>query len=118
MSYAVTYYCPHCETLAELSREGYLEDKSVTPYPLEGWTYVPPSESFEDADGVRFVCGESGGVDWHDQGCGEPFYLNFVRFERGEEIEPTVDPEQIELELGTGPESPRTPEGPGGPGGW
>jgi len=27
----------------------------VTPYPLEGWTYVDPTEPFEgdDADGVR-----------------------------------------------------------------
>jgi len=70
MSYPVTYYCPHCGTLVELERDGYLADKSVTPYPLEGWTYVDPTEPFEgdDADGVRFVCGESDGVDWdpHD----------------------------------------------------
>jgi len=31
MSYPVTYYCPHCGTLVELERDGYLADKSVTP---------------------------------------------------------------------------------------
>ncbi|OYR85989.1 hypothetical protein DJ84_01150, partial [Halorubrum ezzemoulense] len=80
MSYPVTYYCPHCGTLVALDRGGYLADKSVTPYPLEGWTYVAPTEPFDgeedgesndtavEADGVRFVCGESEGVDWdpHD----------------------------------------------------
>ncbi|GAA0258104.1 hypothetical protein GCM10009000_088670 [Halobacterium noricense] len=61
MSYPVTYYCPHCGTLVELEREGYLSDKAVTPYPFEGWEYVAPDEEFEDgaADGVAFVCGES-----------------------------------------------------------
>ena len=37
MSYPVTYYCPNCETLVELERDGYLSDKAVTPYPFEGW---------------------------------------------------------------------------------
>jgi len=36
MSYPVTYYCPHCGTLVELERDGYLADKSVTPYPSKG----------------------------------------------------------------------------------
>jgi len=50
MSYPVTYYCPHCGTLVDLDRDGYLADKSVTPYPLEGWTYVTPTEPFDGAD--------------------------------------------------------------------
>lgn len=116
MSSAVTYYCPNCETLVELQREGYLADKSVTPYPLEGWTYAAPTEEFEDADGVRFVCGESDGVKWRDDGCGEPFYLSFVRFERGQEIEPTAPSEQVELNLGIHPDTPQGPSGPPGPG--
>ncbi|ERH01418.1 MAG: hypothetical protein J07HN6_00970 [Halonotius sp. J07HN6] len=63
MSFAVTYYCPHCEALVELDREGYLDDKAVTPYPFEGWSYVAPDDPFEDeddVDGVRFTCGEDG----------------------------------------------------------
>ncbi|MEZ3144514.1 hypothetical protein [Halobaculum sp. MBLA0143] len=64
MSYTVTYYCPRCGTLAGLEREGYLDDKSVTPYPLEGWSYVAPDEPFGDADGVRFVCGADTTVSW------------------------------------------------------
>jgi len=48
MSYPVTYYCPNCETLVELERDGYLSDKAVTPYPFEGWEYVAPDEPFED----------------------------------------------------------------------
>ncbi|MFB6095899.1 MAG: hypothetical protein ABEJ74_00735 [Haloferacaceae archaeon] len=120
MTYPVTYYCPRCETLVELQREGYLADKSVTPYPLEGWNYVAPDDDFEgdDADGVRFVCGESDAptVAWRDEGCGEPFYLSFVRFEDGREVEPTPESERIELGLGTGPSGPRGPQGPPGPG--
>ncbi len=115
MSYAVTYYCPHCETLVEIQREGYLADKSVTPYPLEGWEYAAPTGSFEDADGVRFVCGESDGAEWHDEGCGDPFYLSFVRFESGTEVEPHTRTEQVELNLGVRPDTPQRPDGPTGP---
>ena len=97
MSYTVTYYCPRCGTLASLEREGYLDDKSVTPYPLEGWTYVAPDESFADADGVRFVCGSDGSArDPEADGCGEPFYLSFVRpgtTEAGMAVDPTTRPE-------------------------
>ncbi|MFC6725319.1 hypothetical protein ACFQE1_13255, partial [Halobium palmae] len=70
MSYPVTYYCPTCGTVVELERGGYLADKAVTPYPFEGWTYLAPDEAFEDeADGVRFVCGESEaeGLRWTDE---------------------------------------------------
>ncbi len=136
MSYAVTYYCPHCGTLVSVQREGYLNDKSVTPYPLEGWEYAQPSEKFgEAADGVRFVCGEHGpSVTWKatpdvpadvnlpadavpdgadDEtapGCGEPFYLSFVRFERGQEIDGETISERVRLGESHGP-----PSGPSGP---
>lgn len=119
MSYPVSYYCPHCETLVELERAGYLDDKAVTPYPFEGWTYAAPDEPFEDgaADGVRFVCGESEAenAEWQGEGCGEAFYLSFVRFADGEELDPRHPSERVELNLGTTPPSPRGPEGPDGP---
>ncbi|PSQ55948.1 hypothetical protein BRD22_07665 [Halobacteriales archaeon SW_8_68_21] len=188
MSYPVTYYCPHCGTLVALEREGYLADKSVTPYPLEGWTYVAPTEPFDaetdgddgnaesddedtendavdtendavdaendavdaesdavdaesdavDADGVRFVCGESHGVEWdpHDGvrgddvggnepyrepdaegvGCGEPFYLSFVRYDQGREIDPEAETEFVEIDPDPRPSGPRGPAGPSGAG--
>ena len=159
MSYPVTYYCSHCGTLVELERDGYLADKAVTPYPLEGWTYVAPAEPFEDAadvDGVRFVCGESDGVVWdpHDgvrgtdvggevdgedvdggeegragddavdgaaddeegPGCGEPFYLSFVRYDEGREIDPRAESELVEIDPDPRPSGPRGPSGPSGVG--
>ncbi len=106
---AVTYYCPRCETLVSLEREGYLSDKSVTPYPLEGWAYAAPDEGFEDADGVRFVCGEGSGCAFEGEGCGEPFYLNFVRFEAGEEVEAAPESERVELGETKGPSGPSGP---------
>jgi hypothetical protein len=150
MSYPVTYYCPHCGTLVELERDGYLADKTVTPYPLEGWTYVAPAEPFEDADdvdGVRFVCGESDEVVWDphdgvrgtdvggdggrsgeevggdgggrgedDPGCGEPFYLSFVRYEAGREVDPRAESELVEIDPDPRPSGPRGPGGPSGVG--
>ncbi|MFO8114517.1 MAG: hypothetical protein R6U01_04005 [Halorubrum sp.] len=157
MSYPVTYYCPHCGTLVELERDGYLADKAVTPYPLEGWTYVAPAEPFEDedgVDGVRFVCGESDGVVWdphdgvrgtdvggavddggedHDAdgangadgveddaddhpGCGEPFYLSFVRYEEGREVDPRAESDLVEIDPDPRPSGPRGPHGPSGVG--
>ena len=143
VSYTVTYYCPRCGTLAGLERDGYLDDKSVTPYPFEGWSYVTPEASFDDADGVRFVCGEDAVVSWEasptgekgvagadtepdadtdgtddtDLGCGEPFYLSFVRFENGQEVDPRAPNEQVELAEGRGPTGPGGPDGPTGPDG-
>ncbi|MFC7186172.1 hypothetical protein [Halorubrum yunnanense] len=153
MSYPVTYYCPRCGTLVELERDGYLADKTVTPYPLEGWAYVAPAEPFEDADdvdGVRFVCGESDGVLWdprdglrgtdvggevddtgsgeaeggsdgevddgNDPGCGEAFYLSFVRYEEGREVDPRDESELVEIDPDPRPSGPRGPSGPGGVG--
>ncbi len=157
MGYPVTYHCPHCETIVELERAGYLADKAVTPYPFEGWTYAAPDGPFEedDADGVRFVCGESSGVTWDPRvdetsppddgtgswddgtgsrddgtgsqdatrdvsaasasaGCGEPFYLSFVRYEGGREVDPRSESEFVTIDP-----DPRTsgPSGPGGPDG-
>ncbi len=82
MTTPVTYYCPRCETVVELRREGYLADKCVTRKPLEGWTYAPVDEEYDadGVDGVRFVCGRDGSArDPDAEGCGEPFYLSFVR---------------------------------------
>jgi hypothetical protein len=120
---AVTYHCPRCGAVAELDRDPYLADKSVTPYPLEGWTYVSPTEEYEseDVDGVRFVCGESD-VEWahppasnrdDDPGCGDTFYLNFVRFEDGREVSTEPESEYVELAEGNAPSGPRGPDGPG-----
>jgi hypothetical protein len=97
MTYPVTYYCPRCEAVVELEREGYLADKSVTPYPLEGWTYVDADEDVESADGVRFVCGEDGTLRDDEAGCGEPFYLSYVRYEDGEEVEPVPESEYVRI---------------------
>lgn len=80
MNHPVTYYCPRCETIVELQRDGYLDDKSVTPFPLDGWEYVSTDEDYEAADGVRFVCGADGSTqESNANGCGRPFYLSFVR---------------------------------------
>lgn len=82
MSYPVTYYCPHCGTVVELDRDAYLADKSVTPDPMAGWTYVSVDEDYEAeaVEGVRFVCGEDGSTrDPNAGGCGRAFYLSFVR---------------------------------------
>lgn len=114
MSYPVTYYCPHCEAVVALEREGYLADKSVTPYPLEGWEYARPDDPFEAADGVEIVCGEADLLKDDETGCGETFYLSFVRFEKGEEVEPRAESEFVEIDTGSGPAGPRGPSGPSG----
>lgn len=109
MPVPVRYYCPRCETIVTLERSADLADKSVTPYPLEGWTYAEVGGDYGAADGIRIVCGE---VGTDEDGCGEPFYLNFVRFEEGREVEPEPPMERVELAS----EGPRWPRGPGGPG--
>jgi hypothetical protein len=114
----VRYYCPRCRAIATLDRDGYLADKCVTPYPLDGWEYAHAYEDFEDsaerssadhssgrrggetasngtvepsrgpredADGVEIVCGAE---ETEGEGCGEVYYLSFVRYEDGEEVEP------------------------------
>ncbi|MFB6229364.1 MAG: hypothetical protein ABEH88_12575 [Halobacteriales archaeon] len=112
----VRYYCPQCGTVATLQRDAYLADKSVTPYPLEGWTYADPEEEFEDADGVCLTCGEhrESGTDGAKEPCGEQFYLNFVRFEGGEEVETVPESEHVRLGVGPRADGPRVPDDTGG----
>jgi hypothetical protein len=137
MSHPVSYYCPHCGAVVELTREGYLADKSVTPYPLVGWEYAAPDEDYEAADGVRLVCGEGEEIDslhWTgerseaddverpeaESPCGREFFLSFVRFEDGREVEPRPETEHVTIS-GTGssgPQETNKPRGPGGPGGF
>ncbi|NUE03345.1 hypothetical protein HUB97_12725 [Halorubraceae archaeon YAN] len=117
MGFPVRYYCPHCETIVELERDGYLADKAVTPYPFAGWEYATPSESIEDGDGVVFHCGEDGTAIDGD-GCGERFYLSFVRFENGVEIDPRKPSEHVQIGNDTTPPSPRGPDGFSGGGFW
>lgn len=105
MTVPVRYYCPRCGAIATLQRDPYLADKSVTPSPLEGWDYAPPEADVEDADGVRFVCGEH----TDDEGCGEPFYLNFVRFENGREVQAVPESEYVTLNVESGPSGPNWP---------
>jgi hypothetical protein len=115
MTVPVRYYCPRCGTVATLRRDAYLADKSVTPYPLEGWTYADPGDEFEDADGVRLTCGEygdgraPGGGATDEAPCGETFYLNFVRFEDGEEVEAVPESEHVRLGVGPRADGPRVP---------
>jgi hypothetical protein len=130
MSHPVRYYCPHCGAVVELDREGYLDDKSVTPYPLVGWEYRDPEEEYDAADGVRLVCGDGAAVEglrWTgdrvvaddvaepdaESPCGREFYLSFVRFEDGKEVEPEPAPSHVEI-ASEGPSGPRGPDGPSG----
>lgn len=110
MPYPVRYRCPRCATVVTVERSGYLADRSVTPYPLAGWTYAPLDGDYDDADGICIVCGEG---ETDGAGCGEPFYLNFVRFEDGEPVEPDPVPEYVEIAHPHRPRGPRTPGGPG-----
>jgi hypothetical protein len=124
MGFPVSYYCPHCEAIVELERDGYLADKAVTPFPFEGWSYVSPDEPFEDredVDGVEFTCGEDGTLKDGEEGCGQSFYLSFVKFDAGEEIDPRKPTEYVEIGDDSQPSStqgPNGPSGPGGPGGF
>jgi len=119
----VSYYCPRCGAVAELDRDARLADKSVTPFPLEGWSYASASDDYEadEWDGVKLVCGE-GDASWSHPpdsgadgapGCGEPFFLNFVRFEDGEEVSGSPESEYVRLSEGMGPDGPGGPSGPG-----
>lgn len=102
----VSYHCPRCGAVAELERDAYLDDRCVTAEPLDGWTYADAYEefegrraskdasgeqseprAFEGADGVVIVCGAA---ETDGEGCGEPYYLSFVRFEDGEEVDPDL----------------------------
>ena len=48
-----------------------------------------------------------------EPGCGEPFYLNFVRFEDGEEVSRQPESEYVKLAEGMAPSGPQGPNGPG-----
>jgi hypothetical protein len=102
---AVRYHCPRCETVVAIERDARLADKSVTPQSLEGWDYAPVGGDYEAFDGIRIVCG-AGETD--GPGCGEPYYLNFVRYEDGRAVEPPSESETVEL-------APEGPTGPWGP---
>lgn len=113
MAYPVRYRCPRCETIATVERSGSLADRSVTPFPLTGWSYGAPGGDvpYSGVDGIRFVCGRDEAVDWAGEGCGEPFYLSFVRYSDGERV--PVRPESEYVRIGTGPPAPRSPPRPG-----
>jgi hypothetical protein len=100
----VSYHCPRCGAVAELERDAYLADRCVTAEPLDGWEYADAWEdsesrrasgdasgersdprAFDDADGVVIVCGAA---ETDGEGCGEPYYLSFVKFEDGEAVDP------------------------------
>jgi hypothetical protein len=112
----VTYHCPYCGALTSLERDAYMRDKSITEKPLDGWAYASTTDDFEDseargasgseersssgnrpqagdsrtesgdADGIEMVC--IADADDYLDGCGRVFYLNFVRFRDGSEVEP------------------------------
>ncbi|MEF8806908.1 hypothetical protein [Natronomonas sp.] len=86
----VSYHCPRCGAIAELERDAYLDDKCVTPNPLDGWEYADAYEDFEnaDTDGVVIVCGAA---ETDGEGCGEPYYLSFVKFEDGREVDTNLN---------------------------
>lgn len=107
MSTPIRYYCPRCEAIVTLHRSAQLADKSVTPFPLEGWSYTDVDGDYDEADGVRIICG-SGETD--GEGCGEPFYLNFVRFEDGREVDPTLESNRVDLATERS-RGTRTPDG-------
>ena len=105
----VSYHCPRCGAVAELRRGAYLKDKCVTPDPLDGWEYADAHEAagdagdgdsngdpYADADGVVIVCGAA---ETDGDGCGEPYYLSFVRFEKGDEIQPAVPAEDVSFDF-------------------
>ncbi len=93
MSVEVAYTCPHCGAVTRIQRRAELADRSVTTIPQAGWEYAEPGDpELEEADGVAFCCGEDGPTTDLGgepvEGCGRPYYLNFVRFERGVELDP------------------------------
>jgi hypothetical protein len=110
----VSYHCPYCGAVTAVEREGYLHDKCVTREPLDGWEYAGTTGDFESADGIQFVClgtgdgeterseqspngrTEGGANDPNPEkdGCGRTYYLSFLRYEDGQELEhrtPNID---------------------------
>lgn len=122
MTVAVRYHCPTCGQVFSLDRVPTLADKSVTPYPLEGWTYRRPTEAYEEADGVLLECGAStaAGLRWPEvvvdgrfadaPPCGARIYLSFVRYEEGREVDPVPEYQPVDLATAGprwGPPGPR-----------
>jgi hypothetical protein len=87
MTVPVRYTCPHCGSVVEIERDPQLRDKSVTPDPRPGWDYAAPWEDYEAAEGIEFVCGAS---ETDGDGCGETFYLSFLQFDDGVQIDPPL----------------------------
>lgn len=114
----VTYHCPYCGAVTGVERDAYMNDKCVTREPLDGWTYADATDDVEDGDGIRFVClgdgardrdaddatptggatpsGEGGANDPRpdEDGCGRTFYLNYVKYADGSEVDhrtPDID---------------------------
>lgn len=81
---SVTYTCPYCGAVVAIDRDPYLRDKSVTKEPRGDREYAGTTGDYEDADGIEFVCI---GDPADDDGCGRTFYLNFVKYEGGREID-------------------------------
>ena len=92
----VSYHCPRCGAVAELERDAYLADRCVTAEPLDGWEYADAWEDFESADGVVIVCGAA---ETDGEGCGEPYYLSFVKFEDGEAVDPDLPYDEPNFEF-------------------
>ncbi|MES3518036.1 MAG: hypothetical protein PPP58_10265 [Natronomonas sp.] len=98
----VSYHCPRCGAIAELERDAYLNDKCVTPNPLDGWEYADAHDRndegapYDHADGVVIVCGAT---ETDGEGCGRPYYLSFVRFEEGREQDPAVALEDVRFDF-------------------
>lgn len=52
-------------------------------------------------------------VSYYCPRCGESFFLNFVRFENGEEVSREPESEYVELAEGMAPTGPPGPSSPG-----
>ncbi len=53
-------------------------------------------DPYADADGVVIVCGAA---ETDGDGSGEPYYLSFVRFDDGREVEPAVPLEEVSFDF-------------------
>jgi hypothetical protein len=53
-------------------------------------------DPYEGVDGVEIVYGAA---ETDGEGCGEPYYLSFVRFEDGREIDPEVPAENVSFDF-------------------
>ncbi len=93
---AVRYTCPYCGAVVTLDRDAALADKSVTPFELDGWEYAPAYEEFEEWDGVEIVCGAS---ETDGEGCGQLFYLNFVKYEEGRAVDARTTPADVSFDF-------------------